>query len=134
MNDLPQREDRMAVDRSWTRKFRNAFRGIGCGVAGESSFFAHFFAVAMVIAAATALRADRTEWCLLVIAITGVLTTEMVNSAIERLAKAVSLEYCPHLRDALDIGSGAVLTASFGAAVLGVVVLGRLGLVAVGWW
>jgi diacylglycerol kinase len=134
MNDTPPREDRMAVDRSWTRKFRNAFRGMHRGVAGESSFFAHFFVAAAVMAAATTLGADRTEWCLLLIAIVGVLTTEMINSAIERLAKAVSLEYSPHLRDALDISSGAVLTASLGAAVLGVVILGRLVLAAVGWW
>jgi diacylglycerol kinase len=132
MSDTPEREDRMAVDRSWTRKFRNAFRGMRRGVAGESSFFAHFFVAALVMAAATALGADRTEWCLLWVAIIGVLTTEMLNSALERMAKAVSLEYCPHLRDALDISSGAVLTASFGAAVLGVVILGRLGLAALG--
>jgi diacylglycerol kinase len=134
MSEAPDREDRMAVDRSWSRKFRNAFRGVGRGVAGESSFFAHFFAAALVMAAATALGADRTEWCLLLAAITGVLTTEMFNSALERMAKAVSLEYCPHLRDALDIGSGAVLTAAAGAAVLGVVILGRLVLAALGWW
>ena len=134
MSNTPEREDRMAVDRSWTRKFRNAFRGLQRGVAGESSFFAHFFVAALVMAAATALGADRTEWCLLWIAIIGVLTTEMINSALERMAKAVSLEYCPHLRDALDISSGAVLTAAIGAAVLGVVILGRLGLAALGWW
>jgi diacylglycerol kinase len=50
----------------------------------------------------------------------------MFNSSIERLAKAIDCGYNAHLRDALDIAAGAVLTAAIGAASIGVVILGRL--------
>jgi diacylglycerol kinase len=113
-------------DRTWRRKFRDAFRGQKLGFRGESSFFAHFFAAALVVVTAATLGADRTEWCLLVLCITVVLTAETFNSAVERLAKAVDGNYNPHLRDALDICSGAVLTTALGTAVVGVVILGRL--------
>ncbi len=43
----------------------------------------------------------------------------MFNSALERLARAVNQKYDPNIRDALDIGSGAVLTAAIGAATVG---------------
>jgi len=119
-------------DPSWRRKFRDAFRGQKRGFRGESSFFVHFFAAAMVIVTAVALGADRTEWCLLLLCITLVLTAEMFNSAIERVAKAVDQNYNAHLRDALDIAAGGVLTAAVGAAIVGVVILGRLVCISLG--
>jgi len=118
---------------SWRRKFRDAFRGQKRGVRGESSFFVHFFVTALVVVAAVALGADRVEWCLLVGCVAAVLTAEMFNSAIERLAKAVDENYNPHLRDALDIAAGGVLTAALGAATVGLVIFGRLILLSLGW-
>lgn len=126
-DDLPRGEP------SWSCKFRCAFRGLKYGVRGQSSFFVHFFVAALVLTAAAALDADRTEWALLWLCICGVLTSELFNSALERLAQAVDENYNPHLRDALDIAGGAVLAASLGAAVLGTVVLGRLALAACGY-
>jgi len=118
---------------TWGRKFRCAFRGMKRGFRGESSFFAHLFATAAVATAAGALGADRTEWCLLWLCVTLVLTAEMLNSSIERLARAVDERFNPQLRDALDIAGGAVLTAALGASVVGTIVLGRLILVTLGW-
>ncbi len=119
---------------SWTRKFGNAFRGVKLGVRGQSSFFVHFFAAAAVVAAALALSCNLVEWCLLTGAIAAVLVAEMFNTALERTAKAVDQRHNPHLRDALDIGSAAVLLAAIGAVVLGAIVfLHRLG-ATLGWW
>ena len=118
---------------SWSRKFRCAFRGVKRGIRGESSFFVHFFVAALVLTAAATLDADRTERALLWLCIVGVLTCELFNSSIERLARAVDENFNPHLRDALDIAGGAVLTASLGAAALGTAVLGRLALAACGY-
>lgn len=115
---------------SWARKFAVAFRGIACGLRGENSFIVHGLATLAVIVAAAVLKADRTEWALLWLCIVGVVTCELFNSAIERLARAVDRNFNPDLRDALDISSGAVLCASLGAAVVGLFILGRLALAA----
>jgi len=113
--------------RSWVRKFADAFRGLALGVRGQSSFFVHFFVAAAVVLAAAVLRVDHVEWCLLLMCIAGVLTAEMFNSALERLARAITDELHPDVGAALDIGSAAVLVASIGAAVVGVIVFaGRL--------
>jgi diacylglycerol kinase len=125
---------RTSPEHSWSRKFRNAFRGVKLGVRGQSSFFVHFFAAAMVVAAALALSCNLVEWCLLAGAIAAVLVAEMFNTALERLAKAVDPRHNPHLRDALDIGSAAVLLAAAGAAIVGAIVfLHRLS-ATLNWW
>lgn len=121
-------------DHSWRRKFHYAIRGCKLGFRGEGDFFLHYFATALVIAAAAMLEANHVEWCLLIGCITIVLTAEMFNSAIERLAKAVDENYNEHIRDALDIAAGGVLTAALGSAVLGTIILGRLALVMLGRW
>ncbi|MCA9102879.1 MAG: diacylglycerol kinase [Pirellulales bacterium] len=108
--------------RTWHDKFHDAFRGAKRGIRGQSSFFVHFFAATLVVAAALALDASRIEWCVLLICITIVMTAEMFNSALEHMARAIGDDYHPALGNALDIGSAAVLTASIGAATVGCVV------------
>jgi diacylglycerol kinase len=121
-------------ERSWPRKFRDAFRGMKAGVRGQSSFFVHFFLTAAVIVAAVVLRVDLIEWCILLICIAMVLSAEMFNSALESMAKAITGETDPHLGNSLDIGSGAVLVAAIGAAIVGsIIFINRLGMM-LQWW
>ncbi len=111
------------VQRSWAEKFRDAFRGIGSGMRGQSSFQVHVGMAIAVIVAAGLLRCQIWEWCVLLLCIGGVLTAEMINSAMEHLAKAVKKDHDMHLADALNTGSAAVLFASIGAAIVGAVIL-----------
>jgi len=108
--------------RTWAAKFRDAFRGVWLGIQGQSSFFVHIFAATAVIVAAAVLRVDRMDWCILLLCIFGVLTAEMLNSAIESLARAVTDKPNTHVGRALDISSGAVLIASIGSVIIGLVV------------
>jgi diacylglycerol kinase len=119
---------------TFANKFRLAWRGLRRGVRSESNFFVHLFMAAMVIAAARVLSCTLIEWCILVLCIAIVLSTEMLNTALEHLAKAVSERRNPFIADALDMASAAVLIASIGAAIVGTAILGnRLGLL-LAWW
>ena len=118
----PDQEPTTGSTRTWREKFRDAFRGIGCGMRGQLSFRVHVFVAVAVIVAAGVLHAELWEWCVLLLCIGGVLTAEMFNSALEHTAKAVKKDHDPHLADALDTGSAAVLFASIGAAVVGAIV------------
>jgi len=112
--------------RTWVAKFRDAFRGVREGVSEQHSFAAHFTIAALVLTAAGLLRIDSlTEWAILILCITVVLTAEMFNSSLESLALAITDETHPHIRDALDIGSAAVLLAAIGSAVIGILILGN---------
>lgn len=117
-------EDPRRLPHSWRRKFHHAFRGFKCGIRGQSSFAVHFFVAAMVLAAGVTLGLTLNRWLVVLMCITLVLTAEMFNSALEHLARAVNDSYDPHLRDALDIGSAAVLVTAVGASLVGSLIFG----------
>ena len=109
--------------RSWLQKFTVAFVGIAQGMAGQSSFLIHLPVALLVIGAGAFFRLSRHDWCLLVLCIALVLAAELFNSALERLAKAITREENEHLRAGLDVASGAVLLVALGAAAVGLLVL-----------
>ena len=104
------------------------------GSAGEAALSSHFVVAAAVLAAAAVLRMDAVQWCVLLLCIAGVLAAEMFNSALESMARAITGQENPHIRDALDIASGAVLTAAFGSIAVGVVLFGHRAGQLLGWW
>lgn len=122
------------INRSWGRKFRDAFRGVKEGVRDQSSFLVHFFVTGAVIAAGFGLGVSLVEWCILLLCIAGVLTAEMLNSALESMAKAITEDADPHLGNSLDIGSAAVLVASIGASLVGAIIFGHRAGMLLGWW
>ena len=107
----------------WVAKFSNAFRGIYVGVRSQLSFIVHMPAMVTVLVVATVVQLDTIRWLLLTLCIFAVLAAELFNSSIESLAKAVTREENAHVRDALDVASGAVLMVAIGAAVVGLAVL-----------
>ncbi len=107
------------LERSWARKFADAFRGLAIGIRGQSSFLVHFAFVAAVAVCGVIFRISFAEWLIVGLCVTVVLTAEMFNSALEHLSRAVSDQEHSGIRDALDIGSGAVLMAALGSAAIG---------------
>ena len=61
----------------------------------------------------------RTEFLILLFAITLVLVLEMINTAIEKTIDMITKEYHPYARIAKDISAGAVLIASINAIIVG---------------
>ena len=59
---------------------------------------------------------------ILVLAIFGVIVTEMVNTAIEELVNILSPEHRIEAALAKNVAAGAVLLAALGAVVIGVIV------------
>jgi len=65
-----------------------------------------------------------TEWCWIVVAMMAVWTAEGINTALERLADAVTTDDNPLIGQAKDAAAGAVLIAAVGAATIGLLVMG----------
>ena len=59
---------------------------------------------------------------MLVFAIGFVIVTEVMNTAIEIDIDLTSPEYHPFARDTKDVAAGAVLVASFTAAIIGLII------------
>lgn len=80
------------------------------------------------------LRISRYEWMAVVLAIGLVACAEALNTAIERLGDAVTLEIHPLIRDAKDLAAAGVLLASTAALMVGMLVfLPRLFTLFVAW-
>ena len=109
--------------RSWPEKFRDAFRGLGIGARTQNSFQVHIVCAVGVCVVAALARLAAWQWCVLLLCVVIVMVAEMFNTSLEVMAKAIDLQYHPHLRDALDIASGAVLLAAIGAVLIGSIVM-----------
>ena len=114
--------DDFLSQRSWVRKFRDAFRGVFRGIAGQSSFAVHIFFAVAVVGMGAWFGVSKVEWSVLVLCITLVFVAELLNSSLELLAKAIDTRPNPLIGTALDISSGAVLVGAIGTSVVGLIV------------
>jgi len=101
-----------------------AFRGLFDFLREPQNLWVHLPAAAIVVVVGFLLRIDQTEWCLIIVAISLVLVSEGLNSALESLADAVHPTEHPLVGRAKDVSAGAVLLASFAAAAIGLIVFG----------
>jgi diacylglycerol kinase len=108
--------------RSWLRKFGDAFRGLFHAVSSEWSFAAHLPVALAAVALAAWLGISPVEWCLVALSIGAVIAAEVFNTSIECLARALDSGPDPRIRDALDTASAAVLVAVGAAIIVGLVI------------
>jgi diacylglycerol kinase len=97
-------------------------RGLRVAVRDDPTFTIHLLAAIAVIVLSALLQVSRWEWCLLTLCIAAVITAELFNTSLERMAKAISNDFNAQIRDALDISSGAVLAVSVAAAIVGCII------------
>lgn len=110
------------AERGWREKFAAAWRGLRLVALGESSFRVHLLATVLVAAVGGLLGLTWQQWSLVGLCIALVMVAETLNTAIERLARAVTTSEHPQIRDALDLASGAVLLAALAAVGVGLLV------------
>ena len=91
-------------------------------VATQHNAWIHAAATLCVVALGLALDLTRIEWALVAFAIVAVWTAEALNTAFELLCDVASPEFHPLVERAKDVAAGAVLIASIGAAVVGLLV------------
>lgn len=132
------RSDQFA-NQNWVTKFRVAISGLISGIKGHhesqrlNSFAVHIPAALMVLIAGVALGVSWQAIGLLMICIGLVLVSELFNSSLELMAKAITDEPNEHIGAALDVASGAVLMASLTALAVGVLVFGLRVSQIMGW-
>ena len=105
-----------------TMSFRHALAGIWVALTTQANIRVHFLIASAVIAAAVLYHASATELLVLVLTIALVMVAEMVNTALEFLANAVTLEANVHIKHAKDVGAGAVLLTGLFAVLVGLMI------------
>jgi diacylglycerol kinase (ATP) len=102
--------------------FNFAFEGIIHVLRTQRNMRIHFTAAAAVLVAAIATGVDRLELIALLLSISFVLITEMVNTAIEAAIDVATTSFDPLAKLAKDIAAGAVLIATVNAVGVGYLV------------
>ena len=102
--------------------FAYAFAGMAAAVRSERNMKFHLFVTACVIAAGIGFRISVGEWIACTLCIGMVFGAEMLNTAIEKLADAVSAERNDNIRFVKDVAAGAVLECAIVAAVVGLII------------
>ncbi len=113
----------MSAMTRFLRSVRFSLRGFAIVWSGEQNFRIQVIAVLVVFAVASVLRIRAWEFVAIALASGLVLVLECINSAVERLVDLVQPRLHGYVRDIKDIMAAAVLVASLGAAIVGLVIL-----------
>lgn len=101
--------------------FRFAVEGIVHVFRTQKHMRFHFFTVVLVLTLGLLYRLSRVEMAILFLVVSGVLITEMINTAVESVVDMVTQAYHPLAKLAKDIAAGAVLIAAITATFVGII-------------
>ena len=95
--------------------FNWAFDGVVHALRSERNMAIHFGVAVLVLVAALFFSLSRLEVIALFVAISFVIITEMINTAIEHVVDIATDEHDPRAKVAKDVAAGAVLVATINA-------------------
>ncbi|PJE68908.1 diacylglycerol kinase [Candidatus Shapirobacteria bacterium CG10_big_fil_rev_8_21_14_0_10_38_14] len=113
----------MTKSKNWWVVFKNAFQGVIYAFQTQRNFKIHLFLSFLVVFLAIWLDISKTEFLFLTLAIIFGLTVEMANTAFEKTVDLVIEKYHPQAKIAKDVSAGMMLIASFGLALMGLLIL-----------
>jgi len=110
--------------RNFYASLRNAASGVVYALASQRNMKIHLLASLMVIAAGLFFGLNRIEWTLIILTITVVWATEILNTSLEELVDIISPQYDIRAGRVKNLSAGAVLVAALGAVLVGIMVFG----------
>lgn len=102
--------------------FNHAFRGLINLIKTERNFKIQLLILFFVILLGIYFHLSSFEWILIILSSMIVLSLEALNSSVEKLADAVTLENNPKIKWVKDVSAAAVLIGSIGAAIIGCII------------
>jgi diacylglycerol kinase (ATP) len=109
--------------RKWLESANHAINGILHVVKTQRHMRYHLFAAILVLILSFLLGIKRPELIVLVVLAIMVISTEMINTAIEDIINILFRKYDARAKTIKDIAAGAVFISALGAAVLGYIIL-----------
>jgi diacylglycerol kinase len=120
--------DLSSVILPWLRKramsFVHAGRGLILLCLTQQNFRIHVACGVGAIVLGLICGISSMEWLVLVLAITIVMITEAINTALEKVVDLRQPDRHPIARDAKDLSAAAVLLASSAALIVGIIIFG----------
>ena len=107
---------------SLINSFRYAFSGIFSALKSERNMKIHMVALVLVVVFGFLLRISETEWIVCILCIALVISSEMINTAIEKTVDLATDEIKETAKKAKDIAAGAVLINAIGSAIISAII------------
>ena len=104
--------------RNRMKAFRYAISGFSYVFKSQHAMWFHCLTASLVVIAGFCFHVSASDWRWLVLAITLVWGAETMNTAVEIVCDAVSLDHHPLIGKSKDVAAGAVLVANLGSIVL----------------
>jgi len=108
--------------KKFIQSFSFAISGIRKALSGQRNMRIHVGIAMLVLAAGVYVELSAVDWCFVALAIGLVMSTELMNTAVESLVDLVEPRHHPVAGKIKDIAAGAVLVAAIAAAAIGCIV------------
>ena len=108
--------------RTFKGSVKNCLDGISYVTKSEKNFKREIALGIIALILAYILKIDKIEFIIILTMICLVLTTEIINTAIERTVDLVTKEYHELARIAKDVSAGSVLVTSIFALIIGIII------------
>jgi diacylglycerol kinase len=107
---------------NWFKSLGHALNGLRTASA-ERNFRFHIIATIGVLTSCYLLKLTSVEWICILSAITLVLITELINTAIERFCDLITKDYSLTIKQIKDITAGSVLISSIYALLVAILII-----------
>lgn len=104
-----------------TSSFKFGFEGIAAA-ARERNVQIHFGISVFVVLSGFFFEINKYEWIAIILCIGGMVSLEMMNTAIERTVDMYTEEFHPLAKQAKDIAAGAVLIFAIASVIIGMII------------
>jgi diacylglycerol kinase (ATP) len=108
--------------KKFKKSFRYALEGIDYALNSDQNLVIHFIIAFLVIIASVVLGISAFEMAILGVTILLVITTEMLNTSIEKVVDLVTKEHRTEAKIAKDVASGMVFITALGSVVVGILI------------
>ncbi|HCT84030.1 MAG TPA: diacylglycerol kinase [Candidatus Margulisbacteria bacterium] len=104
--------------------FGYAIRGLYYAFRSQRHMKVHVTVATAIVFAGFNCEITKIEWLLLVLAISGVMVTELINTSIELSIDLVTKKLRPRAMLAKDVAAGAVFLSAIAAVIIGIIIFG----------
>ena len=119
---MDKKEKKVFSARKRLASSNHALRGLGVFFKSTHNAQAYPFFILILLYLGFTLHISSIEWILLIIVITIVFITEIINTAIEIDIDLTSPNYHPYARDTKDVAAGAVMLSIIFAGIVGMII------------
>jgi undecaprenol kinase len=120
--DLNGKEKKRQV--SLLSSFSYAIAGIRTAIIQERNIRIHLSISLIVIIFGFFFSISALEWLIILLTIGGMISLEIMNTAIERMVDLVTLDFHPLAKQAKDLAAGAVFSFAIISVIIGIIIFG----------